>query len=78
MSAGPAARPPAQPPLDARDAWLLMLIAGLYLGLVGATLDWHGYWSDEFHTIRAVELSVPELIRQRASSGHPPLFFLLE
>jgi hypothetical protein len=78
MSAGPAARPTDPPPLDARDAWLLMLIAGLYLGLVGATLDWHGYWSDEFHTIHAVELPVPELIRRRASSGHPPLFFLLE
>ncbi len=68
----------APEPLDRRDATNLAVIAALYLLLVGTMLDWHGYWSDEFHTIRAVELGVPELIRQRASSGHPPLFFLLE
>ncbi|MEX2175805.1 MAG: glycosyltransferase family 39 protein [Pirellulaceae bacterium] len=64
--------------LERADLICPALIACAYLALVGATLDWHGYWSDEFHTIHAVELSWSELIAERASRGHPPLFFLLE
>ncbi len=75
-NASPAAA--AREPLDRRDATNLALIAALYLLLVGTTLDWHGYWSDEFHTIRATSLPWQEMIRERAAQGHPPLFFLLE
>ncbi len=70
-NASPAAA--AREPLDRRDATNLALIAASYLLLIGATLDWHGYWYDEFYTIRAVDRSWPEMIRERAAQGHPPL-----
>jgi hypothetical protein len=65
-------------PLDRRDAWCAALLAGAYLALVGGTLAWHGYWSDEFHTIRTVARPWYDLIQERASKGHPPLFFLTQ
>jgi hypothetical protein len=56
----------------------LALVGCAYLALAGGTLDWHGYWSDEFHTINAVSRSWGDLVHERASKGHPPLFFLAE
>ena len=55
-----------------------LALATWCFGLLLLTINWHGIWADEFHTFDAVELAPDELVFQRASAGHPPLFFLLE
>lgn len=56
----------------------IALIVVVYVLGVGGTLSWHGYWSDEFHTINAVHLPWNEMLTQRAEKGHPSFFFTLE
>lgn len=60
------------------DVIILTSVTLLYLCLAFTALDWHCFWSDEFHTIKAVRLPWREMVVERAIKGHPPLFFVLE
>jgi len=64
--------------LDRDDLLCIILISFAFVALAGGTIDWHGYWADEFHTTTAVSLPIRQLVTQRAVSGHPPLFYLVE
>jgi uncharacterized membrane protein len=58
-----------------RIAWIGLASYAIFLA---STLAWHGYWADEFHTMRAVKLPWGEMVVERASNGHPPLYYCLE
>ncbi len=57
------------------------LLLGILLLLAFALriyhLDYRGFWTDEFKTLKAARLSVPELARERLHNGHFPTYFLL-
>jgi hypothetical protein len=63
---------------DRFHRWIVGILALIYAVFLLGTLDWHGYFSDELHTINAIKLPWIEMIQERAIQGHPPLFFVLE
>jgi 4-amino-4-deoxy-L-arabinose transferase-like glycosyltransferase len=56
--------------------WVLPALLVLALVLRVAGIERKGLWTDEFKTLNAARLSVPELVRDRAMGGHFPTYFL--
>src|SRR5438132_381744 len=63
---------------DVSDLLCTSVLAITYLVLFGATFNYYGYVTDEIYTLRAIDSPFADLIRERASHGHPPLFFIIE
>lgn len=61
----------------ARRDWLVALGVAFLAMLVRVLLSGHkGFWLDEYYTLRAAQLDLPHMIRERLSMGHSPLYFL--
>lgn len=61
-----------------RRDWLI--IAGLtLLALVLRLyrLEHRSLWTDEFHTLAALQMPLPDLVRNRIAAGHLPTYFIL-
>lgn len=67
--------PASSSPLSRRDWWIAAAVA-LAAGFVRALNGAHrGFWIDEYVTLRVTRLSARELILDRFSQGHSPLYF---
>jgi hypothetical protein len=55
-----------------------MLLVICFGVIGGRTLGNASFWTDELHTLHAIQRPVKNLIYERAFKGHPPCFFLLE
>lgn len=41
-------------------------------------LDYRGLWTDEFHTLRPIQLPLKAMLLERLGAGHLPSYFILE
>ena len=54
-------------------AWAVALLAGLLRVMIS---DRRGFWLDEYYTLRAAQMNLGDLVRDRLGAGHSPLYFL--
>jgi hypothetical protein len=67
------------PALSIQKALLVPILPVIliYAVILFTTLPQHDLWGDEIYTLKTVKLDWGPLVTQRASAGHPPLFFIL-
>lgn len=66
----------ASDPPSSRDWWIagaVALAAGFLRALNCAR---RGFWIDEYHTLIAARLPIPEMVAERFAQSHTPLYFL--
>jgi 4-amino-4-deoxy-L-arabinose transferase-like glycosyltransferase len=69
--------PPHDRRLPTRREWAEILVAAAAAAVLRvAAADMRGFWQDEYYTLQAARLPLPELIRERLVAGHSPLPFL--
>ncbi len=52
--------------------WVLLLVFG---GVYVSQLDAHGFWWDEWMTLQTVGMPFGEMVQERISHGHGPVYF---
>lgn len=63
--------------LNSQFLILPFCILAVALFLRAALLDRHGLWNDELRTATVLRLPLGEMVRERLSSNHMPLYFVL-
>lgn len=66
-----------EPITDRRRDWLwAMAVAAIVILSRVLLSEVRGFWLDEYHTLRAAQMSLPDMIANRLQAGHSPLYFL--